>query len=93
MLYAGTGAAQAEKQPKEATLNERLNRVADALQYQCDRLESVLGRVNGTPPVPTAPGGSVAQIRPTHSLSEVVNLLETQQQRLSSLASGIESVA
>jgi hypothetical protein len=85
--------AVSAKQPKEATLNDRLNRMADDLRFQCDRLESVLSRVNGTPPVPTAPGGSVAQIRPTHSLSEVVNVLEQQQGRLANLATGVEAIA
>jgi hypothetical protein len=90
--YAGQ-TAPAAKVEREATLNERLNRIAEALTYQCERLESVLSRVNGTPQAPSSSKGDVAQIRPTHPLAEVVQMLEATQERISSLTNGVERIA
>lgn len=87
-------AAQEAKSPKEPSLNERLNKTFDSLTYQCERIESVLARVNGTPPTPAKLEGNVTgQIRPTFALSQVVDNLEQVNQRLSSLAVGIEKIA
>lgn len=88
--------AQPAAVPKEATLNDRLNKVADSLQFQCDRIESVLARVQGTPPTPAtgnSRGGDVSMIRPTHALVQIVEALEQTNQRLASLATGTESIA
>lgn len=44
-------AEQAGKSEKAAiiTINDRLNKTLETLSYQCERIESVLSRVNGTP--------------------------------------------
>ena len=80
-------------QPERAiTLNERLNKACVSLQYQCERLESVLSRVNGTPQkiegakVGTAP-------TPTLPLQATVEHLEEVQGRLATLADGVERIA
>lgn len=78
--------------PVPATLNERLNRVAEGLMIQCERIESVLSRVNGTPTNEKA-GRDVAQIRPLHALASLVDNLEGIQQRLGELSNGIERIA
>lgn len=76
--------------PKEMTLNERLNQIADAFDYQCMRIESVLARVNGTPQ-----GGEVAgkAAKVTSPLGAVVDSLESTSQRLTELCHGIERIA
>ena len=79
--------------PKEATLNDRLNRLVSGVTNQCDRLESVLSRVNGTPAGQDQGRGSVAQISPTHSMTQCVDMLEQANQRLANLASGVEAIA
>ena len=79
--------------PKEATLNDRLNKLVDAMTFQCERLESVLSRVNGTPQAERGSRGDVAQIRPTNSMAQCVDMLEQANQRLGNLATGIESIA
>jgi hypothetical protein len=85
-----------EKAAREVTLNERLNKMVESLQYQCDRLESVLSRVNGTPPTPIGTSGrpsDVTPIKPTLPLSQVVEMIEALQTRLSDLATGVERIA
>lgn len=80
--------------PREATLNDRLNRVAEALHHNCGRIETVLSRINGTPPTPTTKGAdSVARISPTHAMTQVLDQLEETSQRLANLASNVEQVA
>lgn len=87
-------AAKTASVPRVATLNERLNKVADAIQFQCDRLESVLSRVNGTPQREgRGPKDSVAQISPTHALANVVEMLEQVQGRLNDLTNSVEQIA
>jgi hypothetical protein len=86
----------AVQEKRESTLNDCLNKIADSLQFQCERIESVLARVNGTPGTPTSGrlgGSDVAQIRPTHPMGQVVDTLEQLSQRLANLASGVESIA
>ena len=91
-----TGANQAQQNiPKVATLNERLNRAAQHLQDGCDRLESILSRVNGTPQ-PQTQGqavGKLAQINPTLPLSTVVEHLEAVELRLAELVNNAENIA
>lgn len=74
------------------TLNQRLNKISESLQYQCERVESVLSRVHGNP-TPQPPKGSVAQIAPTLSLAVVVEHLEAVQARLADLCTSMERIA
>lgn len=92
-MYPHSQRESAAPTPKEATLNDRLNKAADSLAFQCDRIESVLARVNGTPPTPGNKDAGVAQIRPTHALVQVVEHLETLNQRLAGLAANAENIA
>ena len=89
--YAGS-ATQVEA-PREQTINERLNKVADSLQYQCERIESVLSRVNGTPPLVNKAPDKLAQIKPTHSMTNVTEMLEAINTRLAELSVGVERIA
>lgn len=87
-------AAQAKNTPRTPNLNERLNRVSEYIQANCDRIEAVLSRVNGTPQAEgRAPRDKLAQISPTIALATVVEHLESAQARLSDLASGLERIA
>lgn len=87
------GYATATEVPRERTLTERLNKVAEGVAFQCDRIEGVLGRVNGTP----SPIGNMkdvaAQIRPTVPLAQTVEALEMALQRLSDLSTNVERIA
>jgi hypothetical protein len=77
---------------KPLTLNDRLNRMLETLGYQCDRLEAVLSRVNGTPQkIESASGGKAP--RPTMSMQNAIESLETTTQRLVDLTSGTEHIA
>lgn len=89
MAYENAKATMAV--PTEPTINERLNRAAESLYDQCERIERVLSRVNGTPQRETGP--EVAKIRPTRSMLEIVESLDGTQSRLRDLASGIERIA
>lgn len=77
--------------PAEPTINDRLNRVAEAIHDHCDRIECVLSRVNGTPQNEKA--REVAQIRPTRALGMTVDSLEGAQTRLRELTLGVERIA
>lgn len=80
--------------PRTPTLNERLNKVSDSLQFQCERLEGVLARVNGTPQAErTSRDKVVSPISPTHALANVVELLETSARRLDELNTNAEQIA
>lgn len=94
-MYQDQGAKAVPQQERAATLNDRLNRVADLLSYQCERIESMLERVNGAASSPGRPprGAEVAQIRPTIALATVVENLEKDGQRLANLVTGVELVA
>ena len=79
---------------REATFNDRLNRVGEQLIQQCDRIEAVLSRVNGTPrPETMGRGEAPTPIRPTSSLSQMVENLEMLAKRLSELRAGVERIA
>jgi len=68
----GNQAATSIPRAVEATLNERLNKAAESFNYQCDRIEAVLSRVNGTPSnKDTRSAGSVAQINAVKKLYKV----------------------
>ena len=82
----------AKTEAPEATFNDRLNRVAEGMQAQCERIGSVLSRINGTPEKPPK-GTEVAQIRPVHALSQCVKHLEEIHARLTDLANGVERIA
>jgi hypothetical protein len=80
--------------PPVATINDRLNKVAETLQYQCERISQVLSRVNGTPSDKTGYGpGEVAQIRPVQPLAQIVEQLEGASARIADLATGVERIA
>lgn len=88
--YAGPQAAMASD--RAITLNERLNKTCETLQYQCERLESVLSRVNGTPQkIEKAIQGTAPS--PTLPMSAIVEHLEAVQARLAELCSGVERIA
>ena len=85
---------QDAKQAREATLNERLNRVGEQLAVQCDRIESALSRIYGTPQkAEQAVGQSPTPIRPMHSMQAMVENLEVLAKRLQELRSGVERIA
>lgn len=85
---------QDSKQPREATLNERLNRAGEQLAQQCDRIETALARVYGTPQkVDPAPGQAPTPIRPMHSMQAMVENLEALAKRMQELRSGVERIA
>ena len=91
-MYGADQAAKAPT-PRTPTLNERLNKTLESITFQCDRLESVLNRVNGTPTAAPTNIKEVAQIRPTHSMQSVVDHLEQAHQRLASLTDNVEQIA
>lgn len=77
--------------PREATLNERLNRSLIAAQDQCNRIESVLARVNGTPQAIS--GNDKGAVAPQFPLGAAVEQAEILAQRLANLATSIEQIA
>lgn len=89
-------ADQPNKSAREATLNERLNRAGEQINSQCDRLEQVLARVNGTPQPPKTGdriGEAPTPIRPTQSLSQMVENIEAMAKRLMELRTVAERIA
>ena len=79
----------------EATLNERLNRLSEKMQQQCQRIEDALGRVNGNASNRAAGTllGAPTPINPTLPLTTVVEHLESVQARLTELVHGIKRIA
>lgn len=75
-----------------ATLNDRLNKTLDVLGHQCERIEAVLSRVNGTPQKIENAKGGVAP-RPTLSMQNAMENLETTAQRLAELTGAVENIA
>lgn len=86
-------APAATESPRDLTLNERLGKAAESMQYQCERIEAVLSRVNGTPQKIDGTGKAAVPIRPTLPLAQTVEHMEAIYQRLSDLASGVEKIA
>lgn len=75
-----------------STLNERLNRTLNSINHQCERIEAVLGRVNGTPQrLQDAKAGSAPT--PSMSMQNAVESLEAATERLASLAGTVENIA
>lgn len=85
--------ATAPAADRALTLNERLNRMAETLGYQCERIEGVLARVNGTPQSIQAAGRNETTKQPTLPMGATVDTIEKQMQRLADLATGVESIA
>ena len=78
---------------KAVTLNDRLNKTLDALVYQCERIEAVLSRVNGTPQkIETAKSGNNTA-RPVLSMTNAMEGLESTTQRLIELTNNVERIA
>ena len=77
--------------PTSATLSDRLSREASKLATACQRIESVLGRINGTPPTAAmGESGGTAQLPPmVHALEAI----EARVEHLGRLADGLEQVA
>lgn len=89
MPYADQAAKTAER---AITLNERLNSALNTLGYQCERLEAVLGRINGTPQrIEAAQTGKAPT--PILSMQHNVENLEAQTNRLVELLNGVERIA
>lgn len=90
--YAGSALAQTEREP---SLNARLNRISERLQEQCERIEAVLARVNGTPQKIESAGRGSNPVPPTPTLpmASVIEHLESVQSRLIELAAGVERIA
>lgn len=78
-------------QPAQETLNQRLNSVGSQLDFAMERIECVLGKVNGTPQGGLPAGKSPDA--PQYSMGDMVSRLESQSQRLSELAKGVERIA
>jgi hypothetical protein len=78
---------------RQATLNDRLNKVLETLNCQCDRISTVLCRVNGTPQKIENAAVVGKTPRPSLSLQNVVESLESVTGRLTELSNGIEYIA
>lgn len=77
---------------RETTLNERLTEALSRFTNQCERIEAVLGRVNGTPQrIEGAKGSPVPT--PPPSLQNNVDTLDGLVERLGSLTNGVERIA
>lgn len=94
MAASYSGSQTATQSDRALTLNERLNKASEGLQYQCERIEAVLNRVNGNPQPPA--GGKaveVARITPTLPMATITDHLEAIQARLADLATHAERIA
>lgn len=85
--------ADKDETPARAmTLNERLNKTVETLAYQCERIEAVLSRVNGTPQkLESAQAGKAP--RPVQSMQNAMENLEATTQRLIDLTGNVEQIA
>lgn len=89
-MYAADQAAKTDT--RVSTINDRLNKMLDTLTYQCERIESVLSRVNGTPQkIENAKSGAAP--RPTLAMQNAIESLESTADRLVNLANGVEQIA
>lgn len=77
---------------KSLTINDRLSQSLGTLEYQCERIESVLGRVNGTPQRLGAATGKDAPT-PVSSMQNNAEKLEALVERVVSLAGAVERIA
>ena len=87
-MYGGEMASAPEKQP---TLNDRLNKALNIVCDQCDRLEGVLSRVQGSPPKPANAGA--VPIRGALSMNMAIEHLEQACARLVEMSHQIEHIA
>ena len=87
---ANLGVVGSPVAPKEMTLTDRLTNAARNLDNNCDRLETVLCRVNGTPGSASA---TAKQPAGNPSTVDTVNDMERICQRLALLAEGVERIA
>lgn len=83
----GSGSTSA---PTAATIAQRLSTLSSDLTQSCQRIESVLGRVNGTPQQEGAAQPAVTATAPMMSSVEVI---EAQAERLNRLVNLLEQVA
>lgn len=80
------------KDERATTLNERLNKVCESMQFQCERIERVMNRVEGSPSKIESAKGGQAPV-PTLPMNTIVEHLEQVHSRLADLATSIERVA
>lgn len=78
-------------EPQQLTLNDRLNKLGGNLAASCDRLENVLGHVNGAPTAAGGIGGTAPT--PTFPMGDMVSRLEELVSRLAALVDGAEIIA
>lgn len=89
-MYADSKAATTTE--RDATLNDRLNKMLETLGYQCERIEAVLSRVNGTPQkIESGKAGSAP--RATLAMQNAIESLETTTGRLVDLTTNVERIA
>lgn len=75
------------------TLAHRLESAASTINYQSNRIEDVLAKINGTPRAAQAQGIAEKGIAVTAPLSQSVEMVEQLAERLCSLAANLEQVA
>jgi hypothetical protein len=88
-LYQDQKSATATE--REVTFNDRLNKAVGVIGYQCERIESVLSRVNGTPQ--KLENAAVKAPTPMHSMQGNLDNLEALADRLTNLSGGVERIA
>lgn len=86
------GQPAATAQPKPATLNQRLTNTAESFTNACQRIESMLARVNGTPQAGEK-AHDIPKIAPVPPMVNALEQVENQVERLHRLADGLENVA
>lgn len=86
-------AAKSATADRQATLNDRLNKALETISYQCDRIEAVLSRVNGTPQKIEGASRGGQPPRPTISMQNALEGLESATHRLVELTNGAEQIA
>ena len=76
--------------PAVSTINQRLDAQCAQLYRACQRIESTLARINGTPQAGEQAQDKVAVTPP---MLQSVDFIEQQVERLTRLADGLEQVA
>jgi hypothetical protein len=85
----GLGAVLAS--PKQPTINDRLNGIADRFENAARRIDSALSRIHGTPQAD--PGNAEKTTATIRSLAEIAAYMDSQAEYLTRLAESLESVA